>query len=141
MVVLDYTMRKTTLKSNCSINEWKTFMKILLIILIFLAGFSGLHSVSSEEILNTEEIVNTENTGLIKLSENVDSNMVEYWVGNCETLNSLSIEQPMSNPCSTLLSGCGAVNDQFCGYVRVEDPNGSSYTIVCQGRNTEPIEN
>lgn len=135
MVVLDYTMRKTTLKSNCNINEWKTFMKILLIILISLAGFSGSHSVSAEEI------VNTENTGLIKLSENVDSNMVEYWVGNCETLNSLSIEQPMSNPCSTLLSGCGAVNDQFCGYVRVEDPNGSSYTIVCQGRNTEPIEN
>src|SRR5690625_3486893 len=135
MVVLDYTMRKTTLKSNCNINEWKTFMKILLIILIFLAGFSGSHSVSAEEM------VNTENTGLIKLSENVDSNMVEYWLGNCETLNSLSIEQLMFNPCNTLLSDCCAVNDQFSRYVPVEDTNGSSYTIVCQGRNTEPIEN
>src|SRR5690625_7116598 len=107
MVVLDYTMMKTTLKSNCNINEWKTFMKILLIILIFLAGFSGSHSVSAEEI------VNTENTGLIKLSENVDSNMVEYWVGNCETLNSLSIEQQMSIPSSTILTNCGAAKEQL----------------------------
>src|SRR5690625_3906038 len=110
-------------------------MKILLIILIFLAGFSGSHSVSAEEI------VNTENTGLIKLSGNVDSNMVEYWAGNCETLNSLSIEQPMSNPCSTLLSGCGAVNAQASGSVRVADPNGSSYTTVSLARTTAPIEN
>src|SRR5690625_3165265 len=135
MVVLDYTMRKTTLKSNCNINEWKTFMKILLIILIFLAGFSGSHSVSAEEI------VNTENTCLIKLSENVDSKIVKYWEANCQTSNALSIEQSMSDPCSSLLSGCGAVDDQFCGSVRVEDPNGSSYTIVCEGRNPGPIEN